>query len=77
VIGGQVAAISRFNAMKSRHTSGTLSSWKIASTGHSRRHASQSVHASGTIAEKTFASAALPGYDRGATKVSPGAADHG
>ena len=39
----------RFRSTKSRHRSGTLSSWKIASTGHSGRHASQSMHSSGAM----------------------------
>src|SRR6185312_13622857 len=35
------------SCVKGFHYSGTLSSWKIASTGHSGTHASQSMHSSG------------------------------
>ena len=40
---GVCVDMSAFSWMKSCHSAGTLSSWKIASTGHSTRQASQSM----------------------------------
>src|SRR5262245_1017555 len=48
-MGGQVLAISAFRAMNSRWLSGTSSSMKIASTGHSGTHRPQSMQASGSM----------------------------
>ena len=47
LITGQRGDCSASSAVKSFHSSGKLSSWKIASTGHSGTHASQSMHSSG------------------------------
>src|SRR4051794_20421628 len=44
VMTGVLVASSALSWMKSFHSSGTLSSRKMASTGHSGTHASQSMH---------------------------------
>src|SRR5437764_1377571 len=49
VITGHLGDSSALRAVKSFQSSGKLSSWKIASTGHSGTHASQSIHSSGWI----------------------------
>ena len=47
VMTGHFGDSSAFSAVNSFQSSGKLSSWKIASTGHSGTHASQSMHSSG------------------------------
>ncbi len=47
VMTGHCGDISALSSLKSFQSAGRLSSWKIASTGHSGTHASQSMHSSG------------------------------